>query len=187
MKQSFQLGFTHTPILRREAGRKKLVCGFTLIEMLLSFGLFAIFSMATYSFAWNVSELNTRGELARSVSTEARFLSERITSLIRNSDGVASFSENRLELEKSGGSGTTIIISRAGALFVDDGEGEELLSGSGVFVRNIAFEDYRSESGLSESIGFSMTLDALIGAAPESAFRSSIAVRGTAGVRSFSL
>lgn len=161
--------------------------GFTLIEMLLSLGLFAIFSMATYSFAWNVSELNTKSELARSVSMESRFLSQRISSLIRNSEAIADFSENRLELEKSGASGTNTIFLRDGVLFVDDGESEEALSGSGVSVRNIFFEDYRSESRLSESIGFSMTLDAVTGAAPESVLQSSMIVRGTAGVRSFSL
>lgn len=155
--------------------------------MLLSLGLFAIFSMATYSFAWNISELNTKSELARSVSMESRFLSQRIVSLIRNSDAVADFSENRIELEKSGESGVNTIFLRDGVLFLDDGESEEALSGSGVSVRNIVFEDYRSESGLSESIGFSITLDAMTEASAESVFRSSLAVRGIAGVRSFSL
>lgn len=41
MKKS-STGFTHTPNSQREAGRKNLVCGFTLIEILLVIAIIAV-------------------------------------------------------------------------------------------------------------------------------------------------
>jgi hypothetical protein len=153
------------------------------MEMLLALGLLAFFSMAMYFFAWNVETLNTRGEFARSLSSESRFLSERLSFLIRNSDGIASISGNRLELEKAGSSGTIDIFERNGVLFADDGESEEALSGSGIVVTDLSFEDHRAESGLSEAVGFSWTLATGTDAPPESTFRSSMTARGVALIR----
>ena len=157
--------------------------GFTLIEMLLSFGLLALFSVTTYSFAWNIADLNTRGEIARAVAVESRFISERIFSLVRNSDGIASVATDRVELEKAGASGVTAIFLRDGALFVDDGYSEEALSESGVAITNVLFEDYRAESGFSESLGFSITVSSDSIVVPNSVFQSNITIRGAANVR----
>jgi hypothetical protein len=153
------------------------------MEMLLALGLLAFFSMAIYFFAWNIETLNTRGELMRALSSESRFLSERLSFLIRNSDGIANISGNRLELEKAGSSGTIGIFERNGVLFADDGGNEEALSGSDIAVTDLSFEDHRAESGLSEAVGFSWTLSTGTDALPDSAFRSSMMARGVALIR----
>lgn len=158
--------------------------GFTLVEMLLSFGLLALFSVATYSFIWNIVDLNTKGEIARSVAVESRFLSERIFFLIRNADGIANVVSDRIELEKVGASGVVSIFLRDGALFVDDGVSEEALSGTNVVITDVLFKDYRTESGFSESAGFSITMTSDSDVAAGSVFQSDITIQGVSHVRS---
>lgn len=62
--------------------------GFSFFEVILYLGLFSLLSTALLTFSWDTLSLADKQESEEIVFSDARFISEKLNNLIRNSAGV---------------------------------------------------------------------------------------------------
>src|SRR5476651_1037842 len=82
--------------------------GFTFIELLLYIGIVTIMLTSLIPFAWSVIEIGSASSTEQEISSNARYISERIKYEIRNSLGINSLSSTQIVLcETNGACATT--------------------------------------------------------------------------------
>ena len=132
--------------------------GFTLLEILVYLGLVTLLSVALAVFFWNITSVSERNELSQSTAAEARFVTGRLGSILRNADSLESFAPDRIVLGNSDSSDTTTVSASDGNILIDDGSGASALIGAGVRAADARFEELHASDGRFQYVIFTLTL-----------------------------
>lgn len=135
--------------------------GFTLIELILYIAIISIVMSALIPFAWNVIEGSAKSSVEQEVSSQARYVSERIKYEIRNAQDINSISAISISLKEANPSvDPTVIDLSGGKIRVTQGTGSSVnLNSDATSVTSLTFTDYRSADSKAKNIQFSITFD----------------------------
>ena len=134
--------------------------GFTLIELILYVTIITIVMGALIPFAWNVIEGSAKSSVEQEVSSQARYVSERIKYEIRNANDINSISASSIDLNTDTNAVAVIDLS-GGKVRIKYGAGGTPinLNSNDTNVTGLAFTDYRSADTKTKHIQFSFTID----------------------------
>lgn len=163
--------------------------GFTFIEAILYVAIVSIMLTALIPFVWNIVEGGSKSSVQQEVSSNARFLSERIKYEVRNSFGVNSpapgASANSLTLCEVAGcaSNTTVIaVSGTNITINDKGTGVVQLNSNDVKITGLSFTNNTSADNKTKNVSFSFVVSQA-NTSTRQDFKSSMTVQGGAEVR----
>lgn len=151
--------------IREKQSRHKggVLKGFTLFEVLIYLGIFFFMAGALLSFSWDVLDLGNKDRIGRHVFSDARFVTERLKSLIRESSGadisasVWNDANGKLVLEKLGSSDTVTIELQDGIVtLIESGQPSVRLHSTDTRVTELRFVRYGSQTESSEYIDFTL-------------------------------
>lgn len=164
----------------------KLAQGFTFIELILYISIVTIMLSALIPFAWNVIEGGSKSSIEQEVSSQARYVSERLKYEIRNAINVNSVNipANTIDLTTSTNA-TTIIDLSGGKIRIKYGSlGTPInLNSDDTNVTNLTFINYTSIDNKTKHIGFIFTIASNYSGLRQE-FKETITIRGSAEVRS---
>lgn len=133
--------------------------GFTLIELILYVAIITIVMGALIPFAWSVIEGSAKSSVEQEVSSQARYVSERIKYEIRNANDINSISAQSIDLNTDTNA-TTVIDLSAGKVRIKYGAGIPVnINSNDTNVTNLTFTDYQSADAKTKHIQFSFTID----------------------------
>lgn len=157
--------------------------GFTFVEVLLYIALIGIILIALVPTSLNIIIGSARNSVEQEVFDQARFISEKIKSEVRNSDGINSVNPGSISLSTNNVSTNPTVIEQIGNdLFITQGSGSPIrLHSSHTTVTNLNFTDL--SAGGSENIKYSLTLSADFVSNSES-YTADITLESSAGIRS---
>lgn len=135
--------------------------GFTLIEVILYTAIVSIFLTALIPFAWDVIGGGVKSSAQQEVSSQARFVSERIKYEIRNSTGINSVSATSISLSSSvAANNPTIIDLLGGNIRIKLGASSEVnLNSPDTKITSLTFTNYSSTENDTKHIQFTFTID----------------------------
>jgi Tfp pilus assembly protein PilE len=163
--------------------------GFTFIEAILYVAIVSVMLSALIPFAWDIIEGGARSSVQQEVSSNARFISERIKYEIRNATGIngttdcASASKIISLVNNNAGLNPTIITYTSPNITIKQGAGATVnLNSADVLISG--FTCSNNTSGvLTKNISFAFTVNqAYTGARAD--FKSTITVQSSAELRS---
>lgn len=167
---------------------KNLELGFTFIEAILYVSIVSIMLTALIPFAWDMVEGGTRSAIQQEVSSNARYISERIKYEIRNATGInytnCGITNKTFSLVNSNSAlNPTIITFTSPNITIQQGGGSPLnLNSADVVISS--FSCTQNISGtLSKNISFGFTVDQAY-TGPRTDFKSTIIVSTSAEFRS---
>src|SRR3989344_5145313 len=134
--------------------------GFTLIELILYIAIITIVMGALIPFAWDVIEGGVKSSAEQEVSSQARYVSERIKYEIRNANAINSISATSIDLNTDTNA-TTVIDYAGGKIRIKYGAGGTPvnLNSNDTNVTNLTFSDYSSADAKTKHIQFAFTID----------------------------
>lgn len=168
--------------------------GFTLIELILYVAIIALVIGALVPFAWNVIGTQAKSNTQQEVSSQARYLSERLKYEIRNAKGIntgtsqfdvnlVSNSSQQLSLVKDSPHDPTVINVVNGKVMIKQGSSAAVaLHSADTRITNLVFSNYSSAGNLSENIQFTLTIEDSLPSARQE-FIETINIQGSAEVR----
>ena len=164
--------------------RKK--SGFTLIEVIIYVSIVSVFLSALVPFAWNMIGGSVKSSAQQEVSSQARYVSERIKYEIRNADNINSVSAGSIYLDVPGtGNDPTIIDLSGGKIRVKLGAAAEVnLNSNDTIITSLTFTDYTSADSKTKNIQFSFTIDDNYGSTRQEYDAPEITIQGSAELRS---
>ena len=143
--------------------------GFTLIELILYVAIVAIFMLALIPFIWGIIQGSARNAAKQEVFSNARFVSEKIKSEIRNSNGfnTSNFDVNlannpgmKLSLIQDAPNNPTDIDVSAGKVRVKRGASAVAnLNSDNTKVTNLTFTNYSSVDNKTKNIAFEIIIE----------------------------
>lgn len=135
--------------------------GFTLIELILYVSIITIVMSALIPFAWNVIEGGAKSSVEQDVSSQARFISQRIMYEIRNASDINSVSASSISLKVANASlDPTIIDLFGGNIRIKQGPGQaDILNSTDTTITSLTFTDYSSADLKAKNIQFTFTID----------------------------
>lgn len=135
--------------------------GFTLIELILYVAIITIVMSALIPFAWSVIEGSAKSSVEQELSSQARYVSERIKYEIRNAKDINSVSATSISLkETTAAYDPTVVDLSGGKVRVTQGTGLPVnLNSNNTSVTSLAFTDYRSADKKTKHIQFVFTID----------------------------
>lgn len=161
--------------------------GFTFIEAILYIAIISIMLSTLIPFAWDIIEGGAQSAVQQEVSSNARFISERIKFEIRNSLGINSLSANQIVLCETAGAcatnPTTITFSSPNITIQNKGATVVNLNSNDVTVGSFTFTNNTSSNNSTQNISFVFTLTQTYSGARRD-FSSSATVQSTAEIRS---
>lgn len=141
---------------------KSSSAGFTFIEAILYMALVTIMMSYIVPYAWNIIQGGAKSAVQEEVTSNARYISERIKYEIRNSFGINSVTSSQIVLCQTQGScstnPTTITYSTPNVTIQDDGAAAVNLNSSQARITSLVFTNNSSVDGSSENISFTMTV-----------------------------
>ncbi len=177
----------HSPFSTLNSQLRK---GFTFIEMILYVAIVSIVLTALIIYAWSVIGIGEKSAVQQEVSSNARYISERIKYEIRNSLGINSFSSTQIVLCQTSGScatnPTTITFSSPNLTIQNKGATAVNLNSNDVVISGFSFTDYTdnvSGNKLTKHIAFSLTVQSVY-TGPRKEFKDTITLESSAEVRS---
>ena len=175
-------GFT---LMSKALNRNPL--GFTLIELILYMSIVSIIIGALVPFAWNIIEGSSKSSVQQEVSSQARFVSEKIKYEIRNASSInspaAGASAATLNLNSSP---TTIIDLSSGKVRIskDGGSSYVNLNSNDTLVSGLTFTSYTSSDNKTKHIQFTFTIDDTGTSGRQEYQVPAVTIEGSAEVRS---
>lgn len=137
--------------------------GFTLIELILYMAIITIVMSALIPFAWNMIEGSAKSSVEQEVSSQARYVSERIKYEIRRASGITSVGATSISLTNFSPDTTTIISLSGGKMQINkNGAGVVNLNSDDTIITTVGgviFTDYRSADNKTKHIQFGFTID----------------------------
>lgn len=137
--------------------------GFTLIELILYVAIITIVMSALIPFAWNVIGGSVKSSAQQEVSSQARFVSERIKYEIRQASGITSVGATSISLTNFSPDTATVISLSGGKLQINkNGTGPVNLNSDDTTITTVGgliFKDYTSADNKTKHIQFSFTMD----------------------------
>lgn len=160
--------------------------GFTFIEIILYVSIVSIVLTAIIPFAWNVIGGSVKSSAEQEVSSQARFISEKIKYEIRNADNINSVAANSISLDVTvAANDPTIIDLLAGKIRIKLGAAAAVdLNSNDTLVSALTFTDYTSADNKTKNIQFVFTIDDNFGNSRQEYDVPTITVEGSAEVRS---
>lgn len=156
-----ELGFTFLRSKKANPLLKFSNRGFTLIELILYMAIVTIVMGALIPFAWNVIGGSVKSSAEQEVSSQARFVSEKIKYEIRNASSIneplPGTSGSVLNLNSS--PSTVISLNSDKVQISDDGGAATNLNSNDTSVSGLTFTSYESADGKTKHIQFSFTID----------------------------
>ena len=132
--------------------------GFTLIELILYIAIVTIMVSSLIPFAWSVIEGGTKSATEQEVSSNGRYIMERIKYEIRRASGITSVSLTSLSLTNFAPDTTTVIDYSGGNVRINkNGTGVINLNSNDVTIQNLWFTNYTSGS-VTKNVQVNMTL-----------------------------
>lgn len=158
--------------------------GFTYIEAILYTVIIAILLSTLIPFAWNIIETGSKSSIQQEVSSNARYISERIKKEIRNAGGINSVSASSISLSETNGStNPTVIAYSSPNITIQQGTGSAiLLNSSKTSITNCTFTNNSSISNSTKNISFVFTIQQSANTA-NSSFKSVLTIESDAEVR----
>lgn len=134
--------------------------GFTLIELILYMTIITMIMGALIPFAWSVIEGGVKSSVEQEVSSQARYVSERIKLEIRNANSINSISAAGIDLNTAANAVTVIDLS-GGKIRIKYGAGGTPinLNSSDTNISGLTFADYSSADNKTKHIQFSFIID----------------------------
>lgn len=134
--------------------------GFTLIELILYIAIITIVMSALIPFAWSIIEGGVKSGIEQEVSSQARYVSERIKYEIRNANSINSISTLSIDLNTKTNA-TTVIDLAGGKVRIKYGAGGTPvnLNSNDTNITSLTFTDYRSADTKTKHIQFSFIVD----------------------------
>ena len=160
--------------------------GFTFIEIILYISIVSIVLMALVPFAWNVIGGSVKSSAEQEVSSQARFISEKIKYEIRNADSINSIAATSISLDPPGTindptiidlSGGKIRIKLGAAAIVD-------LNSTDTNITSLTFTDFTSADNKTKNIQFIFTIDDNYGSSRQEYDVPAQTVEGSSELRS---
>lgn len=139
---------------------KKFYEGFTLIELILYVSIITIVMSALIPFAWNIIGGSVKSTVEQDVSSQARYVSERIKYEIRNASDITSVNPTSISLTNFAPDTTTVISLVGSKMQINkNGTGAVDLNSDDTAISGLTFVDYSSADLKSKNIKFTFTLD----------------------------
>ncbi len=134
--------------------------GFTLIELILYITIITIVMGALIPFAWSVIEGGVKSSVEQEVSSQARFVSERIKYEIRNANNINNVLASSIDLNTDINA-TTVINLSGDKITIKYGAGGTPinLNSNDTSVTSLVFTDYQSADTKTKHIQFTFTID----------------------------
>lgn len=134
--------------------------GFTLIELILYMAIVTIVMGSLIPFAWNVIGGSSKSSAEQEVSSQARYVSERIKYEIRNANGINSVSASSIDLDTDTNATTVIDISGGKIRIKYGADGTPVnLNSDDTNTTVLVFTDYTSADYKTKHIQFSFAID----------------------------
>lgn len=140
--------------------------GFSYFEVILYLGLFSLLATTVLTFSWNVLDLADKQHTDESLFSDARFLSEKLNTLIRSSSGIDTDAsllndeQGKLVLSQLNSSDTvTIEIINNQVVLTPSGSETVTLHTSASKIKSLLFQKYGTLEDKSEYIGYTLVLD----------------------------
>lgn len=161
--------------------------GFTFIELILYVAILGIFLTSSVLFAWDVMYGRVKSQTHQEVIHNARLVTKRIQTEIKNASSITSATGSTLTLATADpATNPTIIDLNAGRVRIGYGSTGDcpitapcFLTSDWVTVDSLLFTDL--SSGSSENVQFTVTI---ISAADRKEWQASVTYQGSAEVRS---
>lgn len=170
---------------------KKHARGFTFIEVILYLALFSFLGTALFEFTWDTLKLREQGGTERALTEEARFATERIKYLIRNSSvdttsSVWDSADGKLVLDVLGSS-DTVTIERQNEQVIMQVSGQDavVLQSQNSRATTLLFEQVHSSDESAQYVDMTLTIETLATAPPE--YATSLTLQTGIFVRNFGL
>lgn len=133
--------------------------GFTYIELILYIAVLSLMLTSLVTFAWNVINAGTKSATQENVSSQARYVSERIKFEIRSASGLTTLSASSVTLSNSVAAHNPTVIDMAqGRIRIRKAGGAIINLHSDSTTGTINFTNY-SNGTLSKHIGFTLVFD----------------------------
>lgn len=142
--------------------------GFSFFEVILYIALFSLIATALLTFSWEVLSLTDKQRTEEAVFSDARFLTEKINTLIRRSAGV---DQGSSILEDSDGKLVLLQLDTSDTITIDRENNQILFTESGgeavplhspqSRVESLTFQTYGQAENGSEYVGYTLVLNAL--------------------------
>ncbi len=160
--------------------------GFTFIEAILYVSIITIMLSALVPFVWNILFVKAKSSIQHEVSSNARFISERVKSEIRNSTGINSVTSTSISLVKATSSlNPTVITWSVPNITIKQGSGPTTnLNSASVHVTNFLFTNNSSVDLLTQNIGFTFSIEQS-GSGPRAEYKASETYQSAVELRGF--
>lgn len=134
--------------------------GFTLLELILYVAILTLMLGTLIPLAWNVVGSSAKSSFQEEVSSQARYVSERIKYEIRNSTGINSLTATSISLATStGAANPTIIDLSAGKIRITQGTASPVnLNSTDSTVTALVFTSYTSADNKTKNIQYNFTI-----------------------------
>ncbi|MDO8498666.1 MAG: prepilin-type N-terminal cleavage/methylation domain-containing protein [bacterium] len=134
--------------------------GFTLIELILYVAIVAIVLGSLIPFAWNIIGGEVKSQTDQEVSSQARIVSEKIKTEIRNAkDFVSIIPPATLNLTDINNNSVVITLSAGKVTLNRGGAGATALNSDNTNVPALTFTNYTSADYKTKNIQFVFTID----------------------------
>ncbi|MBI3486297.1 hypothetical protein HY025_05170 [Candidatus Daviesbacteria bacterium] len=165
--------------------------GFTYIEAILYIAIVTLMMNALVSFAWNIINNNARSSTQQEISSQGRYVSERILYEIRNASdlnaGTSTFGTNPGTLslaETVSANNPTIITVTSGKATIKLGAATAVnLNSNDTTVTNLVFTNNTSADNKTKNISFTLTLQSNT-TSNRADYIGSITIQSTGEIRS---
>jgi type II secretory pathway pseudopilin PulG len=135
---------------------KNLQAGFTYIEAILYISIVSIMLTSLIPFAWNIVEGGAQSAVQQEVSSNARYISERIKYEIRNASAINSLSTSSISLANSNAAlNPTIITYTSPNVTIKQGVGATAnLNSNDVTISSFTFTNNTSGDNKTKNISY---------------------------------
>lgn len=134
--------------------------GFTLIELLLYVALVTIILSALIPFTWDIIGSSVKSRVQQEVSSNGRYVTERINYEIRNAAGINSVSASSISLSETVAAvNPTVIDLSGGKVRITQGAGSPVnLNSDDTTVSSLIFTDYTSADNKTKHIQTALSI-----------------------------
>ncbi len=166
--------------------------GFTLLELILYMAIVSLLSGALITFGWNVVLSGTKSSVQQEVSGNARFLTKKITLLIRGATALnpsdwgvnlAADPTKQFSLNDPAYGATVLQVNSAGQATITYGGYTYELNSPKTKITNLTFINYSSGDGKTKNIQYNLTIEANYGSSRQE-YQQNLILEGDAELRS---
>lgn len=159
--------------------------GFTLIELILYIGIVSIVLASLVPFAWNMVQGSVKSSNQQELSSQARFISERIKYEIRNANDINNISAESISLAGDPPNNPTVIDLLGGKIRIQQGVVSPIdLNSQSTTVSSLVFVSYTSMDNKTKHIRFSFTIDDAYGGERQEYKAAPLTLESSAELRS---